>query len=73
MKDERGITIIALMVTMVVLVILAGATISQIAVNNSAPVKTMVNETQYQKDMINNENKKMNSVLSNIEEEWGIS
>ena len=73
MKSERGITVIALILTMVVLVILAYASIRQITINNSAPVKTIINEIQYQKNTIEDEKNKMNSVISDIEEEWGIS
>lgn len=73
MKDERGITLIVLVITIIVLFILAGVSLRQIIVDNAAPLKSIMNETEYQRNMVQNENKKMNSVISNIEEEWGIS
>ena len=73
MKSERGITLIVLVTTIIVLLILAGVSLSQITIKNSAPLKSIMNQTEYQQDMVQNENKKMNSAISNIEEEWGIS
>lgn len=73
MKDERGITVAVLVITIVILFILAGASLRQIIVDNAAPVKSIMNETDYQQNMVQNENKKINSVISDIEEEWGIS
>ena len=73
MKDERGITLIILIITVIIMVVLAGVSINQLIVNNSAPVKSIRNEVKYQQNMVQNENKKINGVISSIEEEWGIS
>ncbi len=73
MKDEKGITLAVLIITVVMFVIIVGVTVRQLVYDNAAPVKSIKNETEYQQNMVQNENKKINGVISDIEEEWGIS
>ncbi len=73
MKDERGVTMIALGVTILVLSIITAVSISQLVLGNSVFVKQMVNETDYQEEMIREEEDKINNVIDEYEEEWGLS
>ena len=73
MKDERGVTMIALGVTILVLSIITAVSISQLVLSNSVFVKQMVNETDYQEEMIREEEDKINNVIDEYEEEWGLS
>ena len=70
--NERGITMIALSLTIIVLSILAGVTINLGLTDNSSIVKEMRNETQLHEEMIKEEQRKTNSVIQKYEDEWGI-
>ncbi len=73
MKDERGITMIALALTIVVLSIITAVSIRQITVNNSEAMKEIINETDYQEEMVQDEKDKMDNVIDRYEEDWGLS
>lgn len=71
-KNESGVTLLALVVTITVLIILTGVTINLGFVQNGGLVKTIRNETEMQRNMVTEEKNKANKVLSNQEKEWGI-
>ena len=71
-KNESGVTLLALVVTITVLIILTGVTINLGFVQNGGLVKTIRNETGMPRNMVTEEKNKANKVLSNQEKEWGI-
>ena len=73
MKEERGITLIVLVVTITILLILAGVTIRLAILDNNSMVKEVLNSTEIQQQMINEEKGKTSNVIKNYEEEWGLS
>lgn len=72
MNKEKAVTMIALVVTMVVMLILAGVSLN-LALSNNGTVDDVKGELNLQKDMLQNHSEIMNSVISSQEEEWGIS
>lgn len=72
MNKEKAVTMIALVVTMVVMLILAGVSLN-LALSNNGTVNDVKGELNLQKDMLQNHSEIMNSVISSQEEEWGIS
>ncbi len=76
MTNEKGITILSLVVTMIVMIILAGVTISIIG-NDKGSTNEIISQVQNhvsnQSQMIDKENDKMNQTLKNQEEDWGIT
>ena len=73
MKNERGITLIAVVTTMIVLSIIAGVSIKVALGNNDSVVKEVTNATETQQYMINQEKQKTSNVIEKYEEEWGLS
>lgn len=72
MNNEKAVTMIALVVTMVVMLILAGVSLN-LALSNNGTVDDVKGKLNLQKDMLQNHSEIMNSVISSQEEEWGIS
>ncbi len=72
MNKEKAVTMIALVVTMVVMLILAGVSLN-LALSNNGTVNDVKGELNLQKNMLQNHSEIMNSVISSQEEEWGIS
>ena len=72
MNKEKAVTMIALVVTMVVMLILAGVSLN-LALSNDGTVDDVKEKLNSQKDMLQNHSEIMNSVISSQEEEWGIS
>ncbi len=72
MNKEKAVTMIALVVTMVVMLILAGVSLN-LALSNNGTVDDVKGKLNLQKDMLQNHSEIMNSVISSQEEEWGIS
>lgn len=72
MNKEKAVTMIALVVTMVVMLILAGVSLNLVLSNNGT-VDDVKGKLNIQKDMLQNHSEIMNSVISSQEEEWGIS
>lgn len=72
MNKEKAVTMIALVVTMVVMLILAGVSLN-LALSNDGTVDDVKEKLNLQKDMLQNHSEIMNSVISSQEEEWGIS
>lgn len=72
MKNERGITLLSLIITLVVMLILAGVTIYSSLYEHSGVINEVKDETLKQQEMVKNEKNKMNTVLQEVEEEWGI-
>lgn len=73
MKNERGITLISLTVTLIVMLILAGVAIYGSLYENDGGLINMVkDENSKQQNMVQEEKNKMNTVLQDVEEEWGI-
>jgi len=72
MNKEKAVTMIALVVTMVVMLILAGVSLN-LALSNNGTVDDVKEKLNLQKDMLQNHSEIMNSVISSQEEEWGIS
>lgn len=72
MNKEKAVTMIALVVTMVVMLILAGVSLN-LALSNNGTVDDVKGELNLQKNMLQNHSEIMNSVISSQEEEWGIS
>ncbi len=73
MRNERGITLVALIITVIVMLILTGVAVYNGLYNDGGLVNVVKNETSNQQEMVNKENEKRNTVLQDIEEEWGIS
>ena len=73
MKNERGITLLSLVVTIIVMLILAGVAINGSLHENGGVINEVKDETLKQQNMIKKEKNKMNTVLQDVEEEWGIS
>ena len=73
MKNERGITIIALVVTIIIIIILTGVSLNMALIQNNAIIKEVLNETEWQQQMVKEEERKRNNVISSYEEEWGLS
>ena len=72
MKNERGITLLALAITLVVMLILAGVAIYGSLYENGGTINIVIDETVKQQNMVQKEKNKMNTVLQDVEEEWGI-
>ena len=72
MKNERGITLFSLVVTLVVMLILAGVVIYGSLYENGGIINEVKDETIKQQEMVQDEKDKMNTVLQDVEEEWGI-
>lgn len=73
MKNERGITLLSLVVTIIVMLILAGVAINGSLHENGGVINEVKDETIKQQNMVQKEKNKMNTVLQDVEEEWGIS
>ena len=72
MKNERGITLLSLVVTIIVMLILAGVAIRGSLHENGGIINGVKDETLKQQNMVQKEKNKMNTVLQDVEEEWGI-
>ena len=73
MRNERGITLVALIITVIVMLILTGVAVYNGLYNDGGLVNVVKNETSNQQEMVNKENEKRNTVLQDIEEQRGIS
>lgn len=73
MKNESGITLTVLVITVIVLSILVGYAVRMSIANNDSVIKEVDKETMYQQNKILEEEKKKNSVISTLEEEWGLN
>ena len=73
MKNERGVTLIALVTTVIIVSILAGVSIKMALGDNDSVVREVLNETETQQYMVNQEKEKTSNVIKNYEEEWGLS
>lgn len=71
-KDEKGVTLIALSITIIVMLIIAGIIIKEVILEESELIPGLSNETYYQENMVEIENEKMDNVLSNQLEDWGF-
>lgn len=72
MNKEKAVTMIALVVTIAVMLILAGVSLN-LALSNNGTVDDVKGELNLQKNMLQNHSEIMNSVISSQEEEWEIS
>ena len=72
MSNERGITMIALSLAIVILSILAGVSLNLGFAENSSILEQVENETAIQEEMIKEEQRKTNSVIKKFEDDWGI-
>ena len=72
MGNERGVTLIALIATVGIMIILAAVTLNMALIDNNAVVREVLNETEKQQQMVREEERKRNSVISSYEEEWGL-
>lgn len=72
MKNERGITLLSLILTIIVMLILAGVAVYGGLYENGGIINQVKEETQRQQNLVNGEKEKMNTVLQDIEEDWGI-
>mgnify|MGYP005757817361 FL=1 len=72
MSNERGITLLSLVITIIVMVILAGVAIYSGTIEDGGLINQVKDETSKQQDMVQDEKDKMNAVLKNQEEDWGI-
>ena len=73
MKNERGITLFSLVLTIIVMTIIIGVTIYMGFIENGGLISTVKNETIKQQDMVQNEKDKMNTVLKEQEKDWGLA
>ena len=72
MKNERGITLLSLVVTVIVMLILAAVAINGSLRENGGIINGVKDEAIKQQNMVQKEKNKMNTVLQDVEEEWGI-
>lgn len=72
MSNERGITLLSLVITIIVMVILAGVAIYSGTIEDGGLINQVKDETSKQQEMVQDEKDKMNAVLKNQEEDWGI-
>ena len=72
MSNERGITLLSLVITIIVMVILAGVAIYSGTIEDGGLINQVKDETSKQQEMVQDEKDKMNTVLQDVEEEWGI-
>ena len=69
--NEKGITIISLVISIIIIIILAGIAVGELS-NGGLLFKTK--ETLNESDnLIREEDEKINSVIQNYEKEWGIT
>ena len=73
MRNERGITLFSLVVTIVIMIILAGVAIYGGLQEHGGIINAVKDETLKQLNMVQKEKDKMHIVLQDVEEEWGIS
>ena len=73
MKNERGITLMVLVLTIIVMLVLAGTTIYLALNNDQGVINEVKKETQTQANMVKQEKNKMNTVLRDLETDWGIN
>ena len=71
LKNKRGITLIALVVTIIILLILAGVTINMVLGDNGILNKTKVAAEKYQ-NAANEEQAMVNEVLNYINDNYAI-
>lgn len=69
-KDEIGITMIALVVTIVVLLIITAVALQ--GLDNDGVVTEAYNKTEYQKEVIKQEQNKMDKVRNEQLKDWGF-
>ena len=72
-KNERGITLFSLSVAIIIMIILAGVAIYGGLYENGALINMVKDETYKQQHLVQGEEEKMNPVLQDLEEDWGIS
>ena len=72
MKNERGITLMVLVLTIIVMIILSSVVIYLSVIEEGGMVNQVKDETNKQQEMVKQEQEKMNSVLKNQEVDWGI-
>lgn len=72
MKNERGITLLSLVLTIIVMLILVGVAVYGGLYENGGIINQVKEETQRQQNLVNGEKEKINTVLQDIEEDWGI-
>ena len=72
MKSERGITLFLLVLTIIVMIILSGVAIYTGFIEDDGLINRVKEETVKQQDMVQEEKDKMNKVLKEQEQDWGI-
>ena len=73
MGNERGITLFSLTLAIIIMVILAGVAIYGGLYENAGLINMVKDETYKQQNLIQGEEEKMNTVLQDLEEDWGLS
>lgn len=74
MKSERGITLFSLVITIIVMVILAGVAVyTGVIEDDEGLINRVKEETTKEQEMVQEEKDKMNEVLKNQEKDWGIT
>ncbi len=73
MKNERGITLLSLVMTILVMLLLAGVAVYSGLMQDGGLVNQVKDETNRQQNIIQDEKNKMNQVLKNQEKDWGIA
>lgn len=71
-KKEKGITLVSLAVTIVVMTILVTVTIALLSSDDENLINEVKNETKYHEEAIENEQRKINEVTQNQMEDWGL-
>lgn len=71
-QKEKGVTIIALAVSIIVLIILAGVSIKFGTGAENGVIQEVSNQIETQNKLVKNETSQINSVLLNQEKDWGI-
>lgn len=74
MKSERGITLFSLVITIIVMVILAGVAVYiGVIEDDEGLINRVKEETTKEQEMVQEEKDKMNEVLKKQEKDWGIT
>ena len=70
---NKGITLIALVITIIIVILITGVSINMGLGENHSIIKEITEEIKEQQEMTNAEKGKTSNVIKNYEEEWGLS
>ena len=72
MKNERGVTLIAVAITIIILSFITGITIKYGITSKNSVMKEVIDGKKQQDEMIMEQEDRTNSLMNKFEDEWGI-